>query len=107
MTIKEYSELINTTCKYDVISHTHNSVSIWVKEIIDISSFMKYEKELRTISKFLDKYSTVKVGRLGENKKIKYLQISAPLEARENIKNLMFHVQNQQECDISEKILCF
>ena len=102
MTIKEYREILENTTYYD---NHQTSMSVCIREIIDIANKMKYENVLQTVSTILEQHGTVKTARITDDSKVSYIIIDTSPEVRQKIRNLKFHVQNQQECDISEKIL--
>ena len=102
MTIKEYNELLHQTKCYD---YKKDMVYTWLKEIIDVASKMNYQKELSEVTTILSNYGKIKQGKVG-GFSVKFLIIDPPPAIRENIRNLMYQVYNQRECDIAEGVTC-
>ena len=101
MTITEYSKLIERTNPYD---NREAIVYNWLKDIIRISTKMNYKDALEKVCNILDNYGSVKTGKI-DGRPVAYLIIDAPVAIKEQIRNIKFHVEDQQERDFSEKIL--
>ena len=102
MTISEYRKILETTQVYD---NREAVVYTWLKEIIDVSVQMNYQKTLNSVKEILNQYGTVKSTKINDQP-VSYIIINAPLKVKEQIANLKYHVHSKQECDLSEKILC-
>lgn len=105
MKTDRYKKLLETTIKYNTIESQRHSVTVYLKNIIEVATQMQYEQELLTVNKIIETYGTIKTGKVGDNKKFEYLSFNVPLQIKENIKNLMYHVYNKREQDVAENIV--
>lgn len=103
MNITEYAKLLTVTKLYDA---KENLVYSYLKDIIDISTKMNYSSAIETVRKIIQTYGTIKTTKI-DDKSVSYIIIKTPEAVKEQILNLKHQVKDQQERDMSEKILSF